>query len=110
MADTVTTCYLTGYQWYVWYLNMKVLFPTNVDILTGFLQNLIGNIMTLNLIYEKIVVANEDGDEMEIYYLYGRIAYFILIFDPIELASFNGNLQKPQDLLEFSEKPEQSGY
>ena len=42
--------------------------------------------MTITKIYQKIVVATEDKDEEEIYYLYGRFVYYIINFDPIEEA------------------------
>ena len=45
-----------------------------------------------------IVVATEDQDEEEIYYLYGRLTYYIINFDPIEEMRFSTDQSLEEEL------------
>ena len=54
----------------------------------AWLQNLLGNVITFNKLYEKIEEAKEAGNMREIYYWYGRFATLFINFDPIEEDPF----------------------
>lgn len=58
-------------------------FPDFVSVLTAFLQNLIGNILNFNTIYQNIVNANNAGKLSDVYFYLGRLSYLILYFDPL---------------------------
>ena len=58
-------------------------FKDFVSFTTAFLQNLIGNILNFNTIYQNIVTANAANNTMQVYFFFGRLSYMILYFDPI---------------------------
>ena len=54
-ADMVAQCYITGVEWYEWGLHKYNLFEGEEnDLMAAFLQNILGNVMTVNKLYEKI--------------------------------------------------------
>jgi len=58
-------------------------FKDFVSFTTAFLQNLIGNILNFNTIYQNIVSANAANNTMNVYFYFGRLSYMIVYFDPI---------------------------
>jgi hypothetical protein len=67
------------------------------DVLPAWLQNLLGNVITLNAIQTKIDDAEENSDRVALFYWYGRLANILLIFEPVDTDSFNG-----EDLPDFN--------
>lgn len=61
----------------------KAQFPTWIDFLEAFLQNLVGNILTFNNIYQNIMQANDSGKISDVYFYLGRLTFLIIYFDPI---------------------------
>lgn len=51
---------------------------------------MVGNILRFNNIYNRIVIASETQDNKQIYFLGGRLFYYILYFKPIEASSIQG--------------------
>ena len=54
----------------------------------SFLQNLIGNVITIQNYYQKIIIAQENEDQRMTIFIGGKIVYTVLDFEPIEEASF----------------------
>jgi hypothetical protein len=46
---------------------------------------MIGNIITINNLYNRIVIAEENMDQQLIYYILGKIFYNLADFEPIDL-------------------------
>ena len=46
---------------------------------------MIGNIITINNLYNRIVIAEENQDQQLIYYILGKIFYNLADFEPIDL-------------------------
>lgn len=63
-------------------------FGSITNLLTSFLQNLIGNILNFNTIYQNIVNANNAGKIADVYFFIGRLSYLIVYFNPIEEAGY----------------------
>ena len=82
-------CHLSGYDIYLYYLQQYDLYAEGgwLDWFQAFLQNLVGNILTINNLYSRVLVANEDGDTQMVLYICGRIFYFAAKFDPLEEGS-----------------------
>jgi len=59
---------------------------------------MVGNILRFNNIYNRIVIASETGDNKQIYFLGGRLFYYILYFEPIEVASLDENSKEHASL------------
>lgn len=106
-ADFVGECYLMGYDIVVYSTNKINLFGDTNNILQAFLQNLIGNIITFNNIYQNIVSASDGGNIPEFYFQVGRLVGIIIDFDPIELLMlFSAQSELPTEdaeLLKFSQ-------
>ena len=51
----------------------------------GFLQNILGKIMSINNVYKSLTIALAKDWEERLYLDVGRILRILLIFDPIEL-------------------------
>jgi hypothetical protein len=54
----------------------------------AWLQNLLGNIITLNSIQAKIEDAKILNDFVASYYWYGRLVNILMIFEPVEVDTF----------------------
>lgn len=54
----------------------------------AWLQNLLGNVITLNAIQTKIETAQEQNDTVAECYWYGRLFNILLVFDPIDVDDF----------------------
>jgi hypothetical protein len=50
---------------------------------------MIGNIITINNLYNRIVIAEENKDQQLIYYILGKIFYNLADFEPIDLEDLN---------------------
>lgn len=62
---------LFGYDW--------------LNVLLGFLQNGLSKVFTINKIYQKIIIYDEEKRIPEIYYSAGRIFTLCMDFEPIIL-------------------------
>jgi len=52
-------------------------------VFPAWLQNLLGNVITLNAIYAKIEDAQYAGDDVALAYWYGRLIRIMIDFEPI---------------------------
>ena len=50
---------------------------------------MIGHIITINNLYNRIVIAEENQDQQLIYYIFGRIFYNLADFEPIDLEDLD---------------------
>lgn len=69
----------------------QALFTSNTAIITSFLQNLIGNLLNVKLIVDKVTIADASGDTVTTWTEYGKIARLMLDFDPIEEATLRSS-------------------
>lgn len=46
---------------------------------------MIGNIITINNLFNRLVIANDNEDQLLTYYIYGKIFYKLAKFEPIDL-------------------------
>ena len=51
----------------------------------SFLQNILGKILSINNIYFSLIRANNRGDEIYMWFDFGRLIRVLMIFDAIEL-------------------------
>lgn len=57
LAPASRYCVSTGLESYLWGLRKSELFDTFGDVFQGWLQNLLGNVITFNSLYKKIEEA-----------------------------------------------------
>ena len=82
-AEAVGECYSTSFSIYQYVMLRISQFTDFVNFLTAFLQNLIGNILNFNTIYQNIVNANNANKIGDVYFYIGRLSYLIVYFDPL---------------------------
>ena len=86
-ADAAGDCYLAAYDVFFFYYLKSTGFKDPMDYLSAFLQNLIGNIISFNSIYQAINVANSANKTADVYFNLGRLAFLIFDVKPIDLGS-----------------------
>jgi len=65
---------------------------------------MIGNIITINNLYNRIVIAEENQDQQLIYYILGKIFYNLADFEPIDLEDLEmGPMVEQSQLLKIFE-------
>jgi len=79
---------MTGVDVYDYYVLQIDTYGSWVDWLQAALQTLVGNIIRINNLYQKIVIATENEDQQQVYYIFGRISYYLFDIQPIEEAGF----------------------
>lgn len=86
-------CHLSGVDGYQYYIQQYDLYEEGgwLDWFQAFLQNLVGNILTINNLYSRVLVANDEGDTQMVLYICGRIFYFAAKFDPLEEGSLDAS-------------------
>jgi hypothetical protein len=68
----------------------------------GFIQNLLGNVVSFQRIYDKMVNAMLIENKAEVYYQLGRLMQIMLDFKPIEKESYEqGEININSGDLEF---------
>ena len=83
LAPSSRYCTMGVLEMYTWFLFKQTQFDSFGDVFAAWLQNLLGNAITLNTLYERIQEADEAGNKREIMYWYGRFATIFINFDPI---------------------------
>ena len=84
-AEFYLYCHLTVVDGYLYKLAEEEKYESNLDWNQAFLQNMIGNIITVNNYFNRLVIANDNEDQLLTYYIYGKIFYILAKFDPIDL-------------------------
>jgi|TARA_B110001450_G_C17612769_1_gene477959 hypothetical protein len=84
-AEAYLYCHLTVVDGYNYYLAETEKYETNLDWNQAFLQNMIGNIITINNLYNRVLIADENEDQLLMYYIFGKIFYALAKFEPIDL-------------------------
>lgn len=97
-SDAVGECYTTAFNVYSYILMRASQFTDFTSVITAFLQNLIGNILNFNTIYQNIVNANNAGKMSDVYFYIGRLSYLIVYFDPMVDASLESSLSEEETL------------
>ncbi len=88
-ADAVGECYTTGYS-VVQYVNVrKQQFPDFTSLVQAFAQNLIGNVLNFNQLYNNIMTAAKADRESDVFFYAGRLTYLVLYFDPLVSTPFD---------------------
>ena len=83
-------CFMVGLEGYYWGWTKVEIYDGFVDGFLAWLENLLGNVITFNALYNKITDAADSDNLREQVYWYGRLCTLIINFDPI-----------PEDQLEF---------
>ena len=65
---------------YLYVYNQTIIFNNVTYYLINLLQNLLANAITYDLIYNKIVAAQNANDTVAQMYWYGRLTYLVIIF------------------------------
>ena len=78
---------------YLW-VNYKIYqFGTPLSFATGFFQNLLSKVISINNIYNSITTNQQDGNLNGVYYDLGRLTRVLINFDPVETASFGDTVR-----------------
>ncbi len=88
LAPSTRHCFMTNLELVVYIKHEATEFDSVGEVLPAWLQNLLGNVITINAIQTKIEDAKEDNDTVAVYYWYGRLANILLIFDPVQEDTF----------------------
>ena len=84
-AEAYLYCHLTVVVGYNYYLSEAEKYESDLDWYQAFLQNMIGNIITINNLYNRVLIADENEDQLLMYYIFGKIFYNLAKFEPIDL-------------------------
>ena len=97
LAPASRYCFMTGLD-VVSFVRLKdEQFGGFSEILPAWLQNLLGNVITLNSIQKKIDDAKLANDTVALCYWYGRLFNILLVFDPIEVDDFEDGYDEGAD-------------
>lgn len=59
---------------------------------------MVGNIIRINSLYQKMLIATENEDQQQVFYIFGRICFYLVDVKPIEDAGFEiGDLDGRQN-------------
>lgn len=83
LAPSSRYCFTVGLEGWAFYRIKDSQFGGWKDWFPAWLQNLLGNVITFNALYEKIVDAVDAEDLIAQVYWYGRIANLFIDFEPI---------------------------
>ena len=90
-AESYLYCHMTIYDGYIYYLIQDELYEGDpLEWLQAFIQNLVKNSITINNLSNKIVIAEDNGDNRLKHFIIGSIMYNIMDFEPLEEASLYG--------------------
>jgi hypothetical protein len=84
-AESYLYCHLTVVDGYNYYLSEAEKYESDLDWYQAFLQNMIGNIISINNLYNRVTIAQENEDQLLMYYIFGKIFYTLAKFEPIDL-------------------------
>ena len=88
LAPSTRYCFMSTLEVYQFGQLKDQQFGGFSDILPAWLQNLLGNVITLNSIQKKIDDAKLANDTVALYYWYGRLMNILVVFDPIVMDEF----------------------
>lgn len=89
LAPSSRYCFMANVEVYLFWRLKKAQFGGGFgEILPAWLQNLLGNVITLNAIQTKIEDAKLANDTVATAYWYGRLANIMLVFEPIVVDEF----------------------
>ena len=84
-AESYLYCHMTLYDAYVYVEEQLVIYDNDeLEWLQAFLQNLIGNSIELTNLSMKVEIAEDNGDNRLKHFIWGRILFRLMDFDPIE--------------------------
>ena len=87
-ADMQLDCQL-AYIDYMVYTNETIAnFGNTSNWFQGFLQNMVGQLVSLNKYRSNIATATLNSDYKAVYHYAGRMVHLLLTFDPIDLLQF----------------------
>ena len=90
-AESYLYCHMTVYDGYIYYLVQDELYEGDpLEWLQAFIQNLVKNTITITNLSNKIVIAEDNGDNRLKHFIIGSIVYHMMDFEPIEEASLYG--------------------
>ena len=86
-ANAIGDCYTSGYLLYKYGLAKYSQFLQPSDIITAFIQNLLGSAISLSNISKAIQAAQSSNNTVTVWYNIGRLVYVIVNFSPISGSS-----------------------
>lgn len=81
----------------------------NTNVMLGYIQNLLGSILTINKMYGEIVEYSEANDTKSMYYEFGRIARLLFDFEPVVLEESSYSPEDNDDIVYAGESSSESG-
>jgi hypothetical protein len=69
---------------YIYYLAQIEIFESWLNWGEAFLQNMVGNIISFNNLFTKMAIATENEDQKLVWFIWGRLSYKTLDFEPID--------------------------
>ena len=66
------------------------MYPGFLEYFQSFLQNMVGNVINITNLYNKLRVAQENEDQELVYFITGKIVYYLLDFEPIDFEDLEG--------------------
>jgi hypothetical protein len=92
-AEAYLYCHMTVYDGYIYYLAEQEKYPGGgLEWFQSFLQNMVGNIINITNLYNKVLVAQENKDQELTYFILGKIFYSLMDFEPLDLEDLEAPL------------------
>ena len=81
----------------------------NTNVVLGALQNLLGNILTINSLYGEIREYSEANDTVKVYYEFGRIFRLVMDIEPVVLEEAGYDADEEEITYAADASPADSG-
>mmetsp|Transcript_13328 Transcript_13328/g.22646 ORF Transcript_13328/g.22646 Transcript_13328/m.22646 type:complete len:111 (+) Transcript_13328:580-912(+) len=84
---------MTIYDGYILYLSEQEKYPSQLNWFQAFIQNMVGNLIPITNLYNKILVFQENQDQEQTSLRLGQIFYLLADFEPIDLEELEASLE-----------------
>ena len=91
-AEAYLYCHMTVYDGYIYYLGQNELYNNWLEWFQSFLQNMVGNVINITNLYNKVLVAQNNQDNELTYFILGKIFYYLANFEPIDFEDLEAPL------------------
>ena len=88
-ANAIGECYSTVYSLVKYGETRFTQFDGLTPLMAGFVQNIVGNVLNFNSIYQNIINASKSGRTTDVYFYFGRLVYLLMEFQPVQVISQN---------------------
>ena len=97
-APAYLNCHLMVVDGYDYYLSEKKVFKDWNSYSQAFLQNMVGQLISINDIITKVQAATESGNNAQVLNYYGKAFYLLMQVEPLELGAFEEHNQFSQNV------------